>query len=64
MTNEIKSAEVWWQAVRTLENAAAYLQEDAGMRDISWTDDLQQSCDLLSKHAQKLRIKAIKLEGR
>lgn len=57
------SAEVWWAAVGTLDRAVEYLQDDAGKRDIYWTDELQAACDLLRKHADKLRTRCCKLEG-
>lgn len=58
------SAEVWWEAVRTLDRAAEYLQDDAGARDIQWTDELNQAVILLRKHADNLRARCVKLEGK
>lgn len=62
MVEEIKSAEIWWQAVGTLDRAAEYLLYDAGDRDVYWNADLNEATKLLQKHANKLRIRCVKLE--
>lgn len=58
------SAEVWWQAVGTLDRAAEYLAEDAGRRDIYWTEELNEATKLLQDKADKLRTKCVKLEAK
>lgn len=56
------SAEVWWGMVQTLDHAATYIQEDAGLRDVVWTKDLNDASNLLQDKANKLRAKCVKFE--
>lgn len=49
-----------WQATQTLDHAVEYLQNDAGERDIYWSVELNEACQLLQHKADKLRVRAIK----
>lgn len=53
-----------WNAVKMLDDAVTYLQDDAGTRDIFWTQELQDACNLLNDRRNKVCKKVLKLQGR
>lgn len=49
-----------WAAAAQLDRAMQYLASDAGERNIDWTADLQDACDILRKLDKQLRTAAVR----
>lgn len=49
-----------WEATAKLDSAAEYLLDDAGKRDVFWSEELNEATKLLQNCANKLRREAVK----
>lgn len=59
MKQRINETEAW-EAVGHLYHAAQYLQDDTGERNIFWTPELNEACNILAKHAVQLTARITK----